>query len=164
MHKIYISRERYRLGWANARFLIRATVEASLAAEGITEPCEVSILLTDDEGIHQLNHQFRGVDRPTDVLSFPQNELTPGAFNSAHVERAPETGRILLGDMAISLERTASQAEEYGHSFEHELQYLIVHSVLHLLGYDHVDEAGMKRQMRSREKAVMALLEDEAAR
>ena len=161
MHKIYISRERYRLGFSSARFLIQATVEASLAAEGISLPCELSVLLTDDEGIHMLNRQFRGVDRPTDVLSFPQNELTPGAFDPAHVERNPENGRILLGDMAITLERTAAQAEEYGNSFARELQYLRVHSVLHLLGYDHVDEGEMKRQMRAREKAIMARLTGE---
>lgn len=163
MHKIYVSRERYRLGFTNARFLIQATVEASLAAEGVTLPCELSVLLTDDEGIRILNRQFRGIDRPTDVLSFPQNELCPGAFDPAHTERNPETGRILLGDMAISLERTAAQAEEYGHSFARELQYLTVHSVLHLLGYDHVDEGGMKRQMRAREKTIMARLTGEEA-
>ncbi len=161
MHKIYISRERYRLGFTSARFLIQATVAASLAAEGVQEPCELSVLLTDDAGIHVLNRQFRGVDRPTDVLSFPQNELSPGAFDPAHTERNPETGRILLGDMAISLERTAAQAEEYGNSFPRELQYLTVHSVLHLLGYDHVDEGEMKRQMRAREKAIMARLTGE---
>lgn len=163
MHKIYVSRERYRLGFTSARFLIQATVEASLAAEGVQLPCELSVLLTDDAGIHVLNRQFRGVDRPTDVLSFPQNELSPGAFDPAHTERNPETGRILLGDMAISLARTAAQAEEYGHSFARELQYLTVHSVLHLLGYDHVDEGEMKRQMRAREKAIMARLTGEEA-
>ena len=99
---------------------------------------------------------MRQVDRPTDVLSFPANELTPGEFDAEMCDIDPETGRAFLGDMAISLEKCAAQAEEYGHSFERELMYLTVHSTLHLLGYDHVDEAEMKRQMRAREEIIMS--------
>ena len=127
----------------------------ALAAEGITEPCLVSVCLTDDEGIRGVNREFRAIDRATDVLSFPFNELTPGAFDATGCERDMESGRILLGDMMISLERCAAQGEEFGHGFEREIQYLTVHSILHLLGYDHVDEGEKKRQMREREKMIM---------
>ena len=96
------------------------------------------------------------MDRPTDVLSFPANELTPGEFDAQACEEDPETGRIFLGDMAISLEKCAAQGLEYGHGFERELMYLTVHSTLHLLGYDHVDEAEMKRQMRALEEMIMS--------
>ena len=115
--------------------------------------------LTDDAAIHAINREQRGVDRATDVLSFPMNELTPGAFDPDACEWDYETGRAMLGDMVISMERCAEQAETYGHSFAHEVSYLTVHSVLHLLGYDHVDEGEDKRRMRAREKEIMRLLD-----
>jgi len=93
------------------------------------------------------------------VLSFPMNELTPGAFAPDACEWDYETDRAMLGDMVISMERCAEQAETYGHSFAHEVSYLTVHSVLHLLGYDHVDEGEDKRRMRAREKEIMRLLD-----
>ena len=139
--------------------LLRRVIPAALEAEGVPFPCEVDVLFTDDAGIQAINREQRDVDRPTDVLSFPLNELAPGEFDAAACERDLDTGRILLGDMAFSLERCARQGEEYLHGFDHELMYLTVHSVLHLLGYDHVDEGEMKRQMREREKAIMARLE-----
>ena len=126
--------------------LIRRTIRTALAAEGVTAPCEVDVLLTDDEGIHRINLDMRQVDRPTDVLSFPEFDADPG------------TGLIPLGDMVLSMERVAAQAKEFGHSRRRELAYLVTHSVLHLLGYDHLDEGPMKEQMRAREEAVMALL------
>ena len=89
------------------------------------------------------------------MLSFPFNELVPGGFDASLCERDPESGAIVLGDMMISLERCAEQGEEFGHGFEREIMYLTVHSVLHLLGYDHVDEGAMKKQMRDREKTIM---------
>ena len=116
---------------------------------------EVSVLLTDNDRIHELNREFRGIDRPTDVLSFPFSEQRPGEFDAQLCQRDPESGRLLLGDMMISLERCAAQGEEFGHGFEREIRYLTVHSVLHLLGYDHVDEGKMKKQMRTREKEIM---------
>ena len=137
--------------------LIRRTIRTALAAEGMTAPCEVDVLLTDDTGIHEINRQMRQVDRPTDVLSFPEFELTPGQLPSAE-DADPGTGLIPLGDMVLSMERVAAQAKEYGHSGRRELAYLVTHSVLHLLGYDHLDEGPMKRQMRAREDAIMALL------
>ncbi len=137
--------------------LIRRTIRTALAAEGLTAPCEVDVLLTDDDGIHEINREMRQVDRPTDVLSFPEFELTPGQLPGPE-DADPGTGLIPLGDMVLSMERVAAQAREYGHSKRRELSYLVTHSVLHLLGYDHLDEGPMKAQMRAREEAVMALL------
>lgn len=154
-HEVYVSRERRNLGHNNAASLIKKAAERALDAEGIETPCLVSVMLTDEEGIRVVNREFRGVDAATDVLSFPLNELTAGAFVPEDCERDPETGAVMLGDMMISLPRCERQGEEFGHGFEREIQYLTVHSVLHLLGYDHVDEGPMKKQMRAREKAIM---------
>ena len=137
--------------------LIRRTIRTALAAEGLTAPCEVDVLLTDDDGIHEINRELRQVDRPTAVLSFPALELTPGQLPGPE-DADPGTGLIPLGDMVLSMERVAAQAREYGHSKRRELSYLVTHSVLHLLGYDHLDEGPMKAQMRAREEAIMALL------
>lgn len=137
--------------------LIRRTIRTALAAEGFTSPCEVDVLLTDDDGIHEINREMRQVDRPTDVLSFPEFELPPGQLPGPE-DADPGTGLIPLGDMVLSMERVAAQARDYGHSKRRELSYLVTHSVLHLLGYDHLDEGPMKAQMRAREEAIMALL------
>ena len=158
-YKVYIRREKKGLGYPFAGRRIRGAVKAALKAEKINEPCQVSVMLTDDEGIHTLNRDFRNVDRPTDVLSFPANVLTPGEFDPDICERDPKTGRIVLGDMAISLERAEAQGKEFGHGALREVRYLTVHSILHLLGYDHVDEGEMKRQMRAREKEIMSTIE-----
>ena len=126
---------------------IRTAALAVLEAENVEGTCELSVLLTDDAGIHVINREFRQVDKPTDVLSFPMGDTDP------------RTGRYLLGDMVLNVDRAKAQGEEFGHGAEHEIRYLTVHSVLHLLGYDHVDEGEMKREMRAREKAIMAVLE-----
>ena len=110
------------------------------------ERCEISVTFVDMEEIHELNKLHRGVDKPTDVLSFPQFEDV--------CEEAPEEGEICLGDVVICREKAAEQAEEFGHSFEREILYLFVHSVLHLLGYDHMEE-GEKKVMRAREEKIM---------
>ena len=102
-------------------------------------PCEVDVLLTDDAHIHTINREMRQVDRPTDVLSFPEFDLTPGELPGPE-DADPGTGLVPLGDMVISMEHVAAQAREYGHAKRRELSYLVVHSVLHLLGYDHLDE------------------------
>ena len=154
-HEIYVSREKTGLGHREAAGLIKKAVKMALDAEGIGVPCVISVMLTDDEGIHVVNKEFRDVDRATDVLSFPLNELTPGEFDPDGCERDLETGAVMLGDMMISLEHCEAQGIEFGHGFNREIQYLTVHSVLHLLGYDHVDEGEMKRRMRAREKAIM---------
>ena len=158
-HKFYIYREKRGLGHPETAALVKKAAAAALRAEGVDEPCEIGVTLTNDEGIHAINREQRGVDRATDVLSFPMNELTPGAFDSDACEWDYETERAMLGDMVISMERCAEQAETYGHSFAHEVSYLTVHSVLHLLGYDHVDEGEDKRRMRAREKEIMRLLD-----
>ena len=154
-HEIYVSRDTSGLGHRNAAALIKKAARHALECEGIAEPCLISVMLTDDEGIRRVNSEFRGVDRATDVLSFPLNELEPGAFSPDGCETDPGSGHILLGDMMISLPRCEEQGEEFGHGFEREISYLTVHSVLHLLGYDHVDEGEMKKQMRKREKEIM---------
>ena len=155
MHEIAVSREVKNLGHRNAASLIRRAAEKALLAENVQVPCLISVMLTDGDGIHRVNREFRGVDRETDVLSFPLNELTPGAFDPEACEQDWETGAVMLGDMMISIPACERQGEEFGHGFEREIQYLTVHSVLHLLGYDHVDEGEQKRQMRAREKAIM---------
>ena len=142
----------------SARLLVGRSIRATLRAEGVNVPCEVSVLFTDDEGIRELNRELRGVDRPTDVLSFPAFTFTPEAFDPEDGQAEPETGRLPLGDMALNLDRIRAQGEEYGTGEERETAYLTVHSVLHLLGYDHVDEGEQKKQMRRREKAIMEAL------
>ena len=154
-HEVSIAREKSGLGHREAAGLIKKAVKMALDAEGINVPCIISVMLTDDEGIHAVNKEFRNVDRATDVLSFPLNELTPGEFEPDECEQDMDSGAVMLGDMMISLEHCEAQGEEFGHGFSREIQYLTVHSVLHLLGYDHVDEGEMKRQMRAREKEIM---------
>lgn len=138
--------------------LLERTITAALEAEGVKTPCEVDVLITDDEAIHQINLEQRGVDRPTDVLSFPMFNYLPGQPPADGADADPATGLTPLGDMVISLERARAQAEEYGHPVERELSYLAVHSVLHLLGYDHMDEGEEKAQMRAREEAILGKL------
>ena len=136
---------------------IRKVIRTALAAEGVTAACEVDVLLTDDENIRAINRDMREVDRATDVLSFPEFDLAPGGVPTEE-DADPGTGLVPLGDMVISMEHVAAQAREYGHSQRRELAYLVTHSVLHLLGYDHLDEGPMKRQMREREEAILAEL------
>lgn len=157
-HKIYLRRDKKSLGSSQAYKLIKKAAAAALDAEGVDVPCEVNVLLTDDSGIHEINLEFRGIDKATDVLSFPLNELQEGNFDSSICEYDPETEMVLLGDMVISLERARAQGEEYGHGEDREISYLTVHSILHLLGYDHLDEGERKKLMRSREKLVMESL------
>ena len=139
------------------RAFIRKVIRTALREEGMMLPCEVDVSITNDEGIHEINLEMRDVDRPTDVLSFPVFDLLPGELPDEE-DADPGTGLIPLGDMVISLERVEAQAKEYGHSNRRELAYLVVHSVLHLLGYDHLDEGEQKKQMRGREEAILAVL------
>ena len=140
------------------RAFIRRVIRTALEAEGVTLPCEVDVLVTSDSGIHKLNLAQRGVDAPTDVLSFPALELRPGEKPTAE-DADPGTGLVPLGDMALSYERVAAQAKEYGHSNRRELAYLVTHSVLHLLGYEHMDEGEQKALMREHEEIIMDKLE-----
>lgn len=137
--------------------LLRQVIPAALDAQGVDVPCEVDVLFTDDEGIHQINLEQREVDRPTDVLSFPMFEFQPGE-NPTQEDADPGDNLVPLGDMVISLERARAQGEEFGHGTRREVAYLAVHSVLHLLGYDHMDEGPMKAQMRAREEAILEQL------
>ena len=139
------------------RSFLRKVIRTALTAQGVDFPCEVDVLVTNDAGIHQINRDMRQVDAPTDVLSFPEFELTPGELPDQE-DADPGTGLVPLGDMVLSMERVQAQAKEYGHSNRRELAYLVVHSVLHLLGYDHLDEGPMKAQMREREESIMAEL------
>ena len=136
------------------RAFIRKVIRTALAAEGVDFPCEVDVRITSDQGIHEVNREMRGVDRPTDVLSFPAFALTPGELPGEE-DADIATGLVPLGDMCLSMERVHAQAKEYGHTNRRELAYLVVHSVLHLLGYDHLDEGPQKAQMRAREEAIM---------
>ena len=133
------------------KMLIRRAVEETLAYEGVLDDCEVSVTLCDNEEIRELNKKFRNIDRATDVLSFP---LFDDDGMDAHVEELD----CMLGDIVLSLERARRQAEEFGHSVEREICYLAVHSVLHLLGYDHMDDGPMKAQMRLREEEILGKL------
>ena len=139
---------------------LKKCIDATLSAERVSVPCEINVMVTDDKTIQALNRAARGIDLPTDVLSFPAFSFEPGklpADLSPYLD--PETGLLPLGDMAISYERAEEQAKEFGHSTKRELGYLTIHSVLHLLGYDHVDEGPMKKQMRGREDAICAMID-----
>lgn len=157
-HQIFVTRDVRGLGHPHTARLVKTAISAVLATENVTCPCRVDVLLTDDAGIHEINLSQRGVDRATDVLSFPANYLTAGEFLEEACEYDPETKTIFLGDMAISVPRCQAQGEEYGHGYEREVSYLAVHSTLHLLGYDHMDEGEEKKHMRSREKLIMETL------
>jgi len=139
--------------------IISQCVEATLQAENISVTCEINVMVTDDKGIHAVNLASRNIDKPTDVLSFPMFQLEPGNPPEDWEEYLDfETDMCPLGDMCISLERAIAQAKEFGHSVKREVGYLTIHSMLHLLGYDHLDEGPMKAQMRSREEAIAATI------
>lgn len=139
--------------------IIKKCIEATLLAEQITVPCEINVLVTNDQGIQAINNASRNIDKPTDVLSFPMFELEAGNPPADWDEYLdPDTGLCPLGDMCISLERACAQAKEFGHSEKREVGYLTIHSMLHLLGYDHLDEGPQKAQMRAREEAIASAI------
>ena len=142
--------EKMKAGFA-LRHLIKKAIRTALESEDFGWDARVSVTFTDNEGIREKNKEFRGIDAPTDVLSFPMYDMKNGDL--------PADGEECeLGDIVLSLERAAEQANEFGHSFKREAAFLTVHSVLHLLGYDHTDEGPMKRRMREREEAILAKL------
>ena len=154
-HSIRIVFEQLSLQKFTVCSIIRRCIHAALDAEGICVPCEINVLVTDDAGIQIVNRESRNLDKPTDVLSFPMFQLEAGNPPQDWTEyQDPETGLVPLGDMCISLERAIAQAKEFGHSARREVGYLTIHSILHLLGYDHLDEGEQKRQMRAREEAI----------
>ena len=132
--------------------LIERACDMTLKSEVFLEPAEVNVTLVSDKKIRELNREFRNIDRSTDVLSFPLGE-------DGYYDENPESGALMLGDIVLSLEHAVAQALEYGHSFEREAAYLTVHSMLHLLGYDHVNNEEEKKVMREHEEQVMALLD-----
>ena len=154
-HKINITFDSFTLQNLSVRAIIKKCIAETLKAENVQSPCEINVLITDDKGIHAINLASREIDSPTDVLSFPMFSLeagNPPEEDARYID--PETGLCPLGDMAISLERAVAQAKTFGHSTRREIGYLTIHSVLHLLGYDHVDEGPQKAQMRAREEKI----------
>lgn len=135
----------YKLKW-----LMRRAVIATLDHEQYTNPCEVSLTFTDNKKIHALNLQYRHVDKPTDVLSFPLTD-----YSGESEEPVADEPLISLGDIVISLEKAREQATTYGHSFEREVAFLCVHSMLHLLGYDHETSEEEEQDMRLRQHKIM---------
>ncbi|HHV10770.1 MAG TPA: rRNA maturation RNase YbeY [Clostridiales bacterium] len=126
--------------------LVKRVIEECMDYEDCPYEAEVSVLFTDDVEIREINKEHRGIDSPTDVLSFPNNEFEiPGDFSELEEHMAasfhPETGELILGDIVISVDRAKQQAEEYGHSLEREIAFLTAHSMFHLFGYDHMEEA-----------------------
>ena len=135
--------------------LIRRAILATLEYEGVKGGCEVSVTFTDNVGIYALNKEYRNIDRPTDVLSFPQIDFENDGIDLSDVYYK------ILGDIVISLERAGEQAREIGHSLEHEAAFLTVHSTLHLLGYDHELGEEEEKEMFAKQKDIIAILAEE---
>lgn len=134
--------------WEFLKSTVQLATEGTLAYMKVDRDCQLSVTFTDNKGIWELNRQFRDVDRPTDVLSFPMYSFVDG-------DVPPDDIEVLLGDMVLSVERAEEQAKEYCHSLKREVAFLTVHSVLHLLGYDHETSAEDEREMFALQDAVM---------
>ena len=147
------------LSLADTKSLAKKVIEAALDYEGCPYEAEVSLLLTDNDGIRQINREYRRIDRETDVLSFPMLEYeSPSDFTCAEMEVGscfnPETGELVLGDIILSMGKVQEQAKKYGHSEEREYAFLITHSMLHLFGYDHM-EPEEARVMEDKQNAIL---------
>ena len=147
--KIYFTNESGEKIRRSLKSLIRKAVSASLEYESFFNDCEVSVTFTDNEGIRALNKEYRDIDKETDVLSFPLTDFEGGE------EPPTDEPSPVLGDIVISLEKARAQAEEFGHSFEREVAFLCVHSMLHLLGYDHVNSEEEDAEMRRRQSEIL---------
>lgn len=159
-HRIVISFSENKLSNLFLTPKIKKYITVALEEQGVLFPCEINVLVTDDDAIQAINLAGRGIDKSTDVLSFPMFQFDAGCLpEDIEKYRDPDTGMVPLGDMAISLEHAEAQAKEFGHSTEREIGYLTVHSILHLLGYDHMDEGAMKAQMREREEIILEKLQ-----
>ncbi len=134
--------------WEFLKSTVRTAAEGTLENRGISGDGELSVTFTDNRGIWELNREYRNVDRPTDVLSFPM-------YSFADDDVPPEGSLILLGDMVLSVERAEEQAAEYGHSLRREVAFLTVHSMLHLLGYDHETSEEDEREMFALQDSIM---------
>ncbi|MCL2151368.1 MAG: rRNA maturation RNase YbeY [Oscillospiraceae bacterium] len=135
--------------------LIKRCVWITLNVEGVDVPCEISVLITNNKEIRKLNKEFRGIDKSTDVLSFPMHVFLPGRFSATPDMIDLATGLLPLGEIVISAERVGKQAHKLMHTRERETVYLTIHSVLHLLGYDHYGDETEARNMRESEKRIM---------
>ena len=133
------------------RMLLRRSCHAVLELEQFKGSAEVSVRFVDNEQIRELNSRYRNIDSATDVLSFPLGD-------NGEYDENPDTGAFMLGDVVISVERAMEQANEFGHSLDREMAYLTVHSMLHLLGYDHVDGGIEAVRMREKEETVLTRL------
>lgn len=150
--KVVISNEQNEMRIpTGVRMLVRRCCTAVLVQEEFEGPAEVSVTFVDDDAIHQLNLQYRNIDRSTDVLSFPLGENGVYDINN-------DTGAKLLGDIVISIPHAVDQADRYGHSLQREIGFLTVHSMLHLLGYDHVNGGMESVRMREKEESVLTKL------
>lgn len=159
MNRINITYDIFTIKQPLITAIIRKCIETTLAAEGVDTDCEINVLVTNDRGIRAINNASRNIDKATDVLSFPMFQLIAGNPPQNWDEYLDaETDLCPLGDMCISLERATAQAKEFGHSVKREVGYLTIHSMLHLLGYDHLDEGEQKKQMRAREEAIAATI------
>lgn len=142
--------------------LAEQVINAALDYEQCPYECEINVILTDNNGIHQINKECRDIDRPTDVLSFPMVEYEqPGDFGSIEEQQPecfhPESGELMLGDIIISLDKVEEQAESYGHSNRREYAFLIAHSMLHLMGYDHMEPEEEKIMFAKQEEILKQL-------
>jgi len=150
--KVVISNEQNEIRIpTGVRMLVRRCCTAVLQMENFEDPAEVSVIFVDDDSIHQLNLQYRNIDRATDVLSFPLGEN--GVYDTNI-----DTGAKLLGDIVISVPHAVDQADRYGHTLQREIGFLTVHSMLHLLGYDHVNGGMESVRMREKEETVLTKL------
>lgn len=142
--------------------LMQTAADCALLTEGVTRPCAVSIRLCDDDAIHEVNREYRGVDRATDVLSFPTVNY-PAGVTAGHADAClrreldDELNACMLGDLILSVPHVLAQAAEYGHSPERECAYLLVHGLCHLMGYDHIEEED-KKQMRAMEEKILSAI------
>lgn len=154
-NKINIRFDCFKLYQYHAASIIRKCIAATLKEENVTVPCEINVLITSDKAIKEINYATRQINKSTDVLSFPMFSFEAGnPPNDWEAYIDEETDLCPLGDMAISLERAIAQAKSYGHSVRREIGYLTIHSMLHLLGYDHLDDGPQKLQMRQREEFI----------
>ncbi len=157
IHMDYETEKVLAIDWER---IVRDIVPAVLAYENCPYEAEVNVLLTDNKAIHEINRECRQIDAPTDVLSFPMIDFERESDFEHVKERSedyfnPDTGELLLGDIVLSVEKVAEQAEAYGHSMERELAFLIAHSMFHLCGYDHMEEPERK-EMERRQREVLS--------
>ena len=167
-HKFYIYREKRGLGHPETAALVKKAAAAALRAEGVDEPCEIGVTLTNDEGIHAINREQRGKDASTDVLSFPTVNYPKGKTAGAcegllREEFDPDVDACAIGDIVISMDHVRAQAAEYGHSERRECGYLLTHGLFHLMGYDHMtdEDKPVMRAMEEKSLASIGLTREE---